>query len=109
MERLGADAFEGEKLHRKGTWAVAFLADWCPFCRSFAPEFEALNGTGAFEIGTVNLSDEENPLWERFAIEVVPTVIAYRDGTAVFRRDGRLGRGLSESDMTALKDALHPT
>jgi thiol-disulfide isomerase/thioredoxin len=109
MERLKSDAFEGERLVRKGTWAVAFLADWCPFCRAFLPKFEGLRGTGPFEIAVGDLTDENSPLWETFKVDVVPTLIAFRDGKAIFRRDGRLGQGLAPADLSALKDALRPT
>ena len=109
MERLGPEAFDGDRLRRRGTWAIAFLADWCPFCRAFAPKFEALGRTGLFEIGTADLTDEETPLWERFGVEVVPTIIAFREGKAIFRRDGTLGRGLAAGDLAALRGALAPT
>jgi thioredoxin 1 len=106
MERLGSEAFEGDRLRRSGTWAVAFLADWCPYCRAFAPEFGTLEGTGAFEVAVADVTDEESPLWERFGVEVVPTLIAFHDGAVIFRRDGILGQGLSTSDLTALRGAL---
>jgi thioredoxin 1 len=109
MERLGPEAFEGARLARRGTWVVAFLADWCPFCRAFAPDFEALQGAGPFEIAVADVSDENNPLWERFDVEVIPTLVAFRDGAAVFRRDGRSGRGLGTPDLKALQRALAPT
>lgn len=106
MERLGPEAFEENRLRRAGTWAVAFLADWCPYCRAFAPEFEALQGSGPFEVAVADLTEEESPLWEDFRVEVVPTVIAFRDGRAIFRRNGILGQGLSTADLTALRGAL---
>jgi thioredoxin 1 len=106
VQRIHADAFEGERLLRSGTWAVAFLADWCPFCRSFEPTFESLAGTGPFELAVGDVTDEENPLWERFSLEVVPTVVVFRDGLPTFRRDGTLGRGLSENDVRELRADL---
>ena len=106
MERLGPDAFDGNHLRRRGTWAVAFLAGWCPFCRTFGPEFEALEGSGPFHLGIGDLTDEGSPLWDRFNIEVVPTVVVFRDGVPTFRRDGTLGRGLSDADLSAVRAAL---
>ncbi|MGI0071057.1 MAG: thioredoxin family protein [Thermoplasmata archaeon] len=106
MERFGPGAFDGQRLRRPGTCGVAFLADWCPFCRSFGPEFERLAGTGPFELAEADLTDEESPLWERFGIGVVPTVLVFRDGEMTFRRDGRLGRGLEPADLDALRAAL---
>jgi|HubBroStandDraft_1064217.scaffolds.fasta_scaffold07693_5 thioredoxin 1 len=109
MEKLGPGEFEGKRLKRRGTWVVAFSADWCPFCRSFLPEFEALRGSGPFEIAVGDLTDETSPLWDRFEVEVVPTLVAFREGEAIFRRDGRLGRGLGPADFEALRTALQPT
>jgi thioredoxin 1 len=106
MERVGPGAFEGERLRRSGTWAILYLADWCPFCRDFAPTFEAAAGSGAFQIATADLTDEDSPLWDIFRIDVVPTIIAFREGKIIFRRDGRLGRGLAPPDVTALKAAI---
>jgi hypothetical protein len=103
-ERIGAQAFDGLRLRRNGTWAIAFLADWCPFSRAFLPSFAALTG-GDFGLAIADLTDEENPLWEQFAIEVVPSVIVFRDGTPIFRADGRLMEGLGPNDLTAVQSA----
>ena len=106
LERLGAADFDGEQLRRPGTWAVAFSADWCPFCRAFEPEFEKLRGSGSFEVAIADMTDMETPLWERFQVDVVPTVVVFRDGKPSFRRDGKLGRGLADSDLTAVRQEL---
>ncbi len=108
LERLEADAFDGTRLRRSGTWAVAFLADWCPFCRAFAPRFERLAGTGSFQIAMGDVTDEASPLWDAFGIDVIPTVVIFRDGAPGFRRDGALGRGLSDSDLAAIRAELGP-
>ncbi|HXW67667.1 MAG TPA: thioredoxin family protein [Thermoplasmata archaeon] len=106
VERLGRSAFEGERLQRPGTWAVAFLADWCPFCRSFGPEFEGLGGPGAHRLAIADISEVDDPRWETFHIDVVPTVIVFRDGASTARRDGVLGRGLADADLAALRAEL---
>jgi thioredoxin-like negative regulator of GroEL len=49
-----------------------------------------------FRWADVDISDYEDPLWETFDINVVPTVIVFKDAEPVFRRDGTLGRGLSK-------------
>ncbi len=103
---LGLGAFEGSRLRRDGTWAVAFLADWCPFCRSFEPEYakEAAHGGATFAV--VDLSREENPLWDRLRIEIVPTVIVFRDGREALRLRGRSGHGLDSGDLRTMRSAL---
>ena len=102
MERWGAEAFDGDRLRRTGTWAVAFLADWCPFCRSFAPKFAALETGGVAKLAVADVTDEESPLWDRFEVKVVPTVIVFRDGAPASRHNGRLARGLGERDLAAI-------
>jgi thiol-disulfide isomerase/thioredoxin len=106
MLRLGEGEFDGPRLRRDGVWGVAFLADWCPFCRTFAPRFQSLEGAGPYSLAVADLTDEEGPLWDRFEIGVVPTVAVFRDGVLAFRRDGQLGRGLSERDLGDLREEL---
>jgi thiol-disulfide isomerase/thioredoxin len=106
LERVGASEFGGGKFRRQGLWAVDFSADWCPFCRAFLPRFEGLAGTGAAHLAIGDVTDEESPLWEGFSLDVVPTVVVFRDGEPIFRKDARLGRGLSDADLTAIRSAL---
>lgn len=95
---LGPDDFRGLRLARLGTWIVAFLADWCSFCRRFAPKIFATVGP-EFEVAWADVSRSDNPLWDVFGIEVIPTVIVFRNGSVVFRADGRFGEGLNEHDV----------
>jgi len=94
MEEFGAEAFEKDRLLRPGAWVIAFLADWCPFCRRFRPEFSRLDRNEKFRVAVGNVTSEESPLWDTFGIEVVPTVVVFRDGRPIFRADGILGTGL---------------
>jgi thiol-disulfide isomerase/thioredoxin len=104
LERLDARAFDGQKLRRNGTWAVAFLAEWCPFCHAFAPEFARLGNGSNLAVG--DLTDYDGPLWDVFGIEVVPTVLVFRDGEIVYRANGVLGEGLGPRDVAAVRRAL---
>jgi thioredoxin 1 len=106
MEHVDASAFEGTRLRRDGTVAVVFSADWCPFCRSFLPKFAALEGPVRYPLLVADLTDEDSPLWETFDIRVVPTLVGFRGGEPVFRANGHLGRGLSDRDLAALREAL---
>jgi len=105
---IDASAFRGTELARPGTWAVAFLADWCPFCRSFAPKFDALEGQG-FDLAHGDVNSESSPLWHDFDIKVVPTVVVFRDGQPIFRANGRYLRGLSDRDLAAIVAAARPS
>lgn len=91
--------FDGDHLKSPGTIPLLFYAKWCPFCISFYPEFEkALNGKGV-RWAEVDISDDDNPLWEMFSIRIVPSIIIFKDGQPIFRRDGVQGRGLSMKDI----------
>ncbi len=105
LPRIGPAAFDGRRLLRPGAWAVAFLADWCPYCRQFAPEFAGLAGPGR-ELAVVDLTDEEDPLWERFEVEIVPSVIVFRDGKTALRIDGRPMEGLHPEDLQRVDSVL---
>lgn len=109
MEKLPADAFRKERLLREGTWVVAFLADWCPFCQRFRPEFRALNGGKDFRTAEGDLTSEESPLWEDLHIEVVPTIVVFREGRPVFRVDGVLGLGSPPGGLEAARSAALET
>jgi thioredoxin 1 len=73
---------------------VMFWATWCPFCRRFKQEFERLATSQPWRFAAVYLDDEENPLWEDYAVGVVPTLALFRDGKLVERLDGILGYGI---------------
>lgn len=81
--------------------AVLFHATWCPFCRSYRPVFDEVMTTrgGGWEPVEAILDDEENVLWDRFDIDVVPTVLFFEDGEVVNRVDGRPGQGLTAQDL----------
>jgi len=104
IERIDLREFDGARLNRPGTWAVAFLADWCPFCHEFAPRFAALADVVP-HLALADLSSTENPLWDRFAIEVVPTVLVFRDGAVVARTDGRAGEGIDDAGIDEIRSA----
>jgi hypothetical protein len=48
------------------------------------------------------LDDFGNPLWDAHCIDVVPTVIVFKDDAIQARRDGRAGVGLTEKDLETL-------
>jgi thioredoxin 1 len=79
---------------------ILFYASWCPFCRSFLPIFDKeaqMNVQGKFL--RVKVDDEANPIWAKYDIEVVPTVIFFDSANVVKRLDGVLGAGLREEQL----------
>lgn len=82
--------------------AVFFYADWCGFCRAFAPDFRERVDTLGIDAVAANLSEETDPRWKRHGIDTVPTLIAFADGEPVARVDGRPGQGLAGADVDRL-------
>ena len=63
---------------------VEFWAPWCGYCRRLGPAYEKVAEEYADKlvVAKVNI-DEEAPLADAERVEVVPTLIMYRDGKAV--------------------------
>jgi thioredoxin 1 len=104
MLYLKLDNFSGTKLLDSRNILAVFYASWCPFCRKFLTIFEStVTKKNDPQGALVDISDEDNPLWERFGVSVVPTLVGFRDGAAIVRKDGVAGVGLG---MPELEDAL---
>lgn len=69
-----------------GRVAVLFTADWCGYCHLFFPHFKRIQ-----QGWVVDLSDDDAPAWNAFAVRVVPTVVVFEDGVATKRWAGVLG------------------
>ena len=90
------------ELGKNETLLVLFYASWCPYCTHFVPIFEKKIGNSK-KIGRVIhvlLDDYDNPLWDDYGIEAVPTVIFFDKGKISRRLNGRFGVGLSEKQLT---------
>lgn len=63
---------------------VEFWAPWCVYCRRIAPALSKLAGQYEAEliVGQVNI-DEEPLLAQKEQIEVIPTLVLYRNGQAL--------------------------
>jgi thiol-disulfide isomerase/thioredoxin len=110
MDHLEANQFDnllssGEK------FVVMFYADWCPFCQRFKPVFESVTpkqskSAISYKTYGAKVNDDENPLWDRFSINAVPTIIAFDKGDIISRRDAKMGAGLNKSDLDSLLEEL---
>lgn len=86
-----------------------FYASWCPFCRSFLQVFNINTSRRSFKLALrVKVNDYDNPLWEEYSIEAVPTVILFERGKVCGRLDGKLGYGLSEKQLEEWVEELAP-
>ncbi len=88
---------------------ILFYADWCHYCKSFIPIFESSIknlGDNKIIIGGVKLNEDENPLWDKYSINAVPTLIAFSKNTIRDRRDAKMGVGLTKRDMDAILSSI---
>jgi len=83
---------------------VMFTTSWCPFCRRFKPQFVEAASKSDVRTVMAYIDDWENPLWDEYHIDVVPTLVLFERGKPVYRRDGVLGRGLGGHDIAAIVD-----
>ena len=107
MDHLQPNQFDALLTEGKKT-LVMFYADWCPFCRKFKPIFESFanspNKNMIFYASMIN--DDDNPLWDRFSINTVPTLIAFDKGEIISRRDAKMGLGLNKSDIDSILEEM---
>jgi thioredoxin 1 len=78
-----------------------FYASWCPYCMRFVPVFD--KKIVNFSYGSVIhvlLDDYDNPLWDDYSINSVPTLIFFEKGQVSRRLDGKSGLGLNEKQLT---------
>jgi thioredoxin 1 len=77
-----------------------FYSSWCPYCIRFLPIFKKkISASAKTSVVEVLLDDDDNPLWDEYSIEAVPTIILFEAGKVCSRLDGRLGLGLSERQL----------
>ena len=78
---------------------VLFYASWCPFSIRFLPIFEKFAEDKTRSCTQVK-TDDKTALCEEYSIDVVPTVIFFKNGKAAKRLDGIQGAGLDEKQLT---------
>lgn len=85
MSAKNMNTHEFEEMMKEGKlFLVDYWAPWCGYCRRIAPAYEKLAQEygDRLTIAKINI-DEEGALAVRERIEVIPTLVLYRDGQAV--------------------------
>lgn len=69
---------------------VDFWAEWCGPCKMFGPVYEKVSGKNP-EITFAKVdTDAEQQLGAMLQIQSIPTLMAFREGIAVFRHSGAI-------------------
>ncbi len=100
IEKADYNSFDSQVLSRTGEVIAFFYSPTCPHCRRFSPFIEEVGGKSTLPFVFVDISDYSDPVWDRYDIDVVPTVIHFNNGKVVNRISGRLG-GKYLSDFLA--------
>jgi thioredoxin 1 len=88
----------------KSSSLVLFYADWCHYCSRFKPIFEETvkKISPKILVGGVKINDDDNPLWDKYNINAVPTIIGFSNNSIIARRDAKMGVGLTRSDLNSI-------
>jgi thioredoxin 1 len=98
MEHVLPEEFDSKVLTSGQKTLVLFYADWCAYCANFKPTFEEMS-SGKAQKKAALVNEDENPLWDRFNIQAVPTMIAFQEGKIIARKDAKKHVGLTRADM----------
>jgi len=83
LKHVDSKEFTKEVIENKKAVLVDFYASWCPPCKMLAPILERISTSRAeFDIAKVNI-DENQDLALQYKIEVVPTMIVFKNGKPV--------------------------
>ncbi|MCS7015919.1 MAG: tetratricopeptide repeat protein [Gemmatales bacterium] len=108
IQEIGEREFEKAVLEqsRRVPVVVDFMASWCAPCRQLGPVLERLAHEYGGRFVLVKVDIDQNPyLAMSLAVEVVPTVMAFKDGHLV----GRFHGALSEEQVRHFLDGLVPS
>ena len=106
MEHVLPEEFDSKVLDNSTKTLVLFYADWCPYCANFKPTFEEIS-SDKIQKKAALVNEDENPLWDRFDMQMVPTMIAFQNGKILTRRDAKSGIGLTRKDMESIVKELN--
>lgn len=85
VKELNNDNFKEEVLDSEEVVLVDFWASWCGPCRMLGPIMEEVGKET--KVCKVNV-DEEAELAEKYSINSIPCVIAFKDGKEISRSIG---------------------
>ena len=88
IKHINKENFKTEILYSTEPILVDFFATWCGPCNMLSPILENISNTRAdFNIAKVNI-DELRDLAIDYEVEVVPTLLIFKNGKVVGRIEG---------------------
>ncbi len=80
------EEFDRIIVEEKKLTVIDFWAPWCVYCRRIEPAYEKVGSEYAEQliVGKVNIDDEPQ-LAERYQVEVIPTLIVFKEGEPAAR------------------------
>lgn len=85
---ITAANFQQEILAAQGVVLVDFWAAWCGPCQMLSPVVDEIaEEQPQIKVGKVNV-DEQRELASQFQIELIPTLVTFKDGAEVGRLVG---------------------
>lgn len=82
--KVTKDNFEAEVLKSDKPVLVDFYADWCGPCKSLAPVIDEIANERAADLKVVKINVDEDPeIAAQYGVRSMPTLVVFKDGTAV--------------------------
>ena len=83
---ITTDNFQKNVINETKPVLVDFWAPWCTYCRRIGPAFDKIADQYQDTVQAAKLNvDEARALAEEYQVEVIPTLILFRDGRPVDR------------------------
>ncbi len=88
------------ELISSGNVLVDFHATWCGPCKTLAPILQELSREWGEKVKVIKIDIDRNPeLARKLAIQGVPTLIMYVDGSPVWRKSGVLPKNALSAEL----------
>ena len=111
MAAMNMNREQFDEMIRSGkTFLVDYWAPWCGYCRKIEVAYEAVSETWGRSIPVAKINiDEEKQLSDSQGIEIIPTLVLYKDGKAAATLRVPESRDMIEQFLTDSLEAASET